>query len=140
MENETRFIDTDLFLKYITNDVPEQAQAFEEILLKASKGEVSLITNSMVIAEIVWTLEFFYHVSREQIQENVYGILNTPGLTVIDKNLILQAILWYVEKHVDFIDAWNAAWMLENGIETIFSFDKKHFKKFDQVRLIVPGA
>jgi hypothetical protein len=32
MEVERRFIDTNLFLRYLTNDVPEQADAVEELL------------------------------------------------------------------------------------------------------------
>ena len=69
MENEGTFIDTNLFLRYLTNDVPEQADAVEEVLCKAADGEVALVTNSLVIAEIVWTLESFYRLERDDIRE-----------------------------------------------------------------------
>ena len=54
---EPVFVDTNLFLRYITNDVPEQADAVERLLQRAGAGEITLITNSLVICEIVWTLE-----------------------------------------------------------------------------------
>ncbi len=57
MSIETIYADTNLFLRYLTNDVPEQADAVDAVLRRAATGEVSLVTNSLVLAEIVWTLE-----------------------------------------------------------------------------------
>ena len=70
MEPERCFIDTNLFLRYLTNDVPEQADAVEELLNKAAAGEMILVTNNLVCAEIVWTLESFYKLERDAIREN----------------------------------------------------------------------
>ena len=139
MEPERRFVDTNLFLRYLTNDVPEQADAVEELLRKAAAGDVTLVTNSLVLVEIVWTLESFYRLSRQAIQEKVLAMLNTPGLEVVEGELVLQAILWYAEKNVDFIDAFNAAWLLRQGLGTACTFDRKHFARFDGVKVIIPG-
>ena len=130
MEAERVFADTNLFLRYLTNDIPEQADAFEKVLRRAEQGEIVLVTNSLVIAEIVWTLEYYYHLPPSAVQDKVLAILNTPGLEVADSDRVLQAILWHVEKSVDFIDAYNAAWMAEHGIKTVFTFEQKHFKRF----------
>ena len=139
MKAERIFADTNLFLRYLTNDVPEQADAVEFLLLRAMKGEMTLITNNMVIAEIVWTLEFFYHLTPIEVQEKVLAILNTPGLEVADGDLILQAMLWHVEKSVDFIDAYNAVWMMEEEIKTVFTFDMKHFIRFEGITATLPS-
>jgi predicted nucleic acid-binding protein len=138
MANEAGFADTNLFLRYLTDDSPEQAEAFEQILRRAANGELTLVTNALVMAEIVWTLESFYHLPPEQVQDKVLAILNTPGLDVIDSKLVVQAILWHVEKSVDFIDAYNAAWMINQGIDTIFTFDRKHFERFEIFNVVVP--
>jgi uncharacterized protein len=137
---ERLFADTNLFLRYLTNDIPEQADACEQILRQATKGEISLVTNSLVIAEIVWTLESYYHQSPSATQDKILAMLNTPGLEVAEGDLVLQAILWHVEKSVDFIDAYNAAWMAEHGIETILTFYRKHFNRFEGIRIRSPGG
>jgi predicted nucleic-acid-binding protein len=98
METEQMFVDTNLFLRYLTNDVPEQADAVEELLHKAAAGNLTLVTNSVVMAEIVWTLESFYQLERKDIREKIVAILNTAGLIVIEGDLVLQAITGYVEK------------------------------------------
>lgn len=138
MSAERIFADTNTFLRYLTNDVPEQAEAFEQILHQASNHELTLVTNSLVLAEMVWTMESFYHLERTDIQAKILAILNTPGLDVIDRDLLLQAILWYVEKNVDFIDAYNAAWLLDQGMSTACTFDRKHFARFDGITVRVP--
>jgi len=58
-----------------------------------------------------------------------------------DSETLFQAALWYVEKRVDFIDAFNAAWMQSRGIGIIYSFDRKHFSRFEglEVRPLMLG-
>lgn len=138
MESKRIFANTNLFLRYLTNDVPEQADAVEELLHEAAAGGVALVTNSLVMAEIVWTLESFYQLEREDIREKVTAILNTAGLTVIEENLVLQAIMGYVEKNVDFIDAYSVAWMLSHGITEVYTFNRKHFHRFDDITVHIP--
>ncbi len=133
MKNDKAFADTNLFLRYLTDDVPAQSEAVEKLFQEAVKGNRTLVTNGLVIAEIVWTLESYYNLSREEIQKRILAILNTPGLEVVDSEILFQAILWYVEKNVDFIDAFNAAWMSDQGLSDVFTFDQKHFKRLPGV-------
>lgn len=140
MVTDIIFADTNLFLRYLTNDVPEQADAFEQMLLKAANGELSFITSNLVIAEIVWTLESFYRLSKIEIQKKILAILNTTGLLVVEPEITIQAILWYVEKNIDFADAYNASWMLHHDIKSICTFDKRHFERIKEINTIVPGS
>lgn len=139
MKAEPVFADTNLFLRFLTNDIPEQAEAIEQLLRRAGKGELSLVTSNLVVAEIVWTLESYYHLPPAAVQEKVLAMLNTPGLEIDEGDLILQAILWHVEKSVDFIDAYNAAWMLAHGVRSISTFDRRHFARFEGIEVSVPG-
>ena len=138
METEPVFADTNLFLRYLTNDVPAQADLVESLLHRAAKGKINLVTTSMVIAEIVWTLESYYELDKKEIQTMILGILNTDGLEVINSDLILQAIVHYTDKNVDFIDAFNAAWMVKNDVDKIYTFDQKHFNRFDGIVAELP--
>ncbi len=139
MRPERIFADTNLFLRYLTNDVPTQADAVEELFRRAGDGKVTLVTSSLVIAEIVWTLESHYGLTRGGVRERILAILNTPGLEIEEAPQILQAVVWYHEKNVDFIDAYNIAWMLSREIRQAFTFDKKHFARFADVMTMVPG-
>jgi len=140
VRSERVFADTNLFLRYLTNDIPAQADAVEQLLHRASDGEIVLVVNSLVIAEIVWTLESYYGLARDSIKDKILAILNTPGLEAAEGDLLLQAIFWYADKNIDFIDAFNAAWMLAQGLATTYTFDRKHFSRVEGIEVQVPGV
>ena len=140
MTPERTFADTNVFLRYLTNDVPAQADAVEALLERAGRGELVLVSNALVMAEIVWTLESFYQLSRAAIEEKVLAVLNTPGVDIIDGELVLQAVVQYVQKNVDFIDAYNALWMHQHGLTTAYTFDHKHFSRFESLTVRVPAV
>lgn len=132
------FVDTNIFLRYLTNDIPAQANAVKELLWKAARGEIALETNTLVIAEIVWTLQSYYELPPEEIKDKVLGILNTPGLRVEDSDLVGRAILLYAEKNVDFIDAYNSCWMRDQGLTEVYTFDARHYKRLEGISPLIP--
>ena len=132
------FVDANIFLRYLTNDVEEQAQAVEVLLRRAAAGDIQLVTNAMVMAELVWVMESVYNLPRSVIKEYVLIIVNTPGLTIPMADMIVQAVTWFAEKNVDFIDAYNAAWMGREEISQIFTFDQKHFRRFPELTPLLP--
>lgn len=125
------FVDTNIFLRYLTDDDPAKAGRVESILRKAIDGELRLMTNLMVVAEMVWTLESYYGLSKQDIREKLSLLLNTPNLDVPEKQRILKALTNYGELNIDFIDAYNAHFAKEHGISVILTYDKKHFDRID---------
>jgi uncharacterized protein len=140
MKLERAFVDTNLFLRYLTNDIPAQADLVESLLQRAAAEEIILVTTALVIAEIAWTLASFYKLSREQIRDRILAILNTPGLEVAEADLLIAAATNYAAKNVDFIDAYNAAWIAQQQIVTAYTFDRKHFARFENINVKTPGA
>lgn len=136
---ETAFADTSLFLRLFTNDLPEQADRVEALLERAERGELALVTTVMVVAEIASALERFYGLTKADVRDRVLALLNTPGLWVESEDLVLQGAVWYAEKNVDFIDAYNAAWLRERGVKPAYTFDQKHFGRFDHLDARLPG-
>lgn len=126
-------IDTNLLVRYLTQDDSEKADAVESLLDKAGSGEVTILIPSIVIAELVWVLESFYKLEAVEVSELVESILNTPGLEVNEKEILLTICKTYREKKIDFIDAWIMEFAKKNSIDTIYSFDKKHFKGLKDV-------
>jgi len=87
----------------------------------------------------VWTLESYYGLSRSSIKDKIFAILNTAGLEAWEGDLLLEAIFWYADKNIDFIDAFNAAWLLTQGLDTTYTFDRKHFSQIEGIKVQVPG-
>ena len=132
-----RFLDTNIFIRFLTDDVPEKADACEKIFKKAVEKEEALFTTDLVIAEIVWVLESFYELPKKEVQDKVEKILNTPNLICPHKDLILSALVLYSEKNIDYIDACNALILKEKGIEELYSYDK-HYDRIDWLTRLEP--
>ena len=127
------FLDTNLFIRFLTNDDEEKANRVALLLHEAAEGNVQLVTTEMVLAEVVWVLESAYKVERSWVAALLLGILATPGLEVINSSLVARAIELYKAKGIDFVDGYVAATMERRGIEDIYSFDRKHLDALDGV-------
>lgn len=112
---KSSFVDTNLFIRYLTNDDPAKADKVEKLLDDAAAGRQKLVTTEMVIAEIVWVLESGYSLKNADIAPLVRGILATPGLEVINAPLVARAVELYEAVNIDFIDGYIAAVMEQRG-------------------------
>ena len=138
MSEPRLFLDTNILLRYLTNDIQEQAQAVEGWLRKAGAGECVLVTHHLVLAELAWTLLSYYQRPVAEVQATLLAILNTPGLEVEQEQILIQAAHWFGEKNVDFIDAYTVSWMLNHGLTDILTLDRKHFNRFEELNVITP--
>lgn len=132
------FLDTNILLRYLTNDIPEQAQAVETWLRKAGVGECVLVIHHLVLAELAWTLLSYYERPVADVQATLLAILNTPGLEVEQEHILIQAAHRFGEKDIDFIDAYTASWMLNNGLTNILTLDRKQFQRFEGLKIVTP--
>jgi predicted nucleic acid-binding protein len=132
------FVDTNVFLRYLTNDDPNKADRIERLLKCAIEGRIGLLTNLMVVAELVWTLESYYGLSRSEISEKLTLILITPNLEIPERQRILKALVLYAEKNIDFADAYNAHFAKDQGVTSIFTYDKRHFDRIEWMKRAEP--
>lgn len=99
------FIDTCVFLRTL---VKENEEIFKQcyLFLKAVKtNKIRAVTASIVLAEIVWTLNSFYQLPKPQVVEAVRSIVNLRGLKIVDKYNHLFSLDLYEKKKVKYIDA-----------------------------------
>jgi predicted nucleic-acid-binding protein len=131
-------IDTNLLVRYLTEDNPQKAKAVENLLNKAERGDLKILVPSVVIAELVWVLESFYQMHSSEIAELVDAILNTPGIEATEKSIIVSALKLYTTKNIDLIDAWIIEFAKDRGIKTVYTFDKKHFRDISGIETTNP--
>lgn len=121
---ERKFIDTNVFLRYLTKDDPSKFERCRQMFKRALEGEITLSTSEMVIAELIWTLQSYYKVPKAEVVEKVSVILGTENLFVLNKDILADALVLYARKNIDFIDAYNAVFMKYQGLREIYSYDE----------------
>lgn len=132
-----KFIDTNIFLRYLTRDDPAKYEKCRELFKKTIEGKTSITTSGIVIAELIWTLLSYYKVPKADIVEKVSIIVSTENLYIPDKDIIMDALLLYSMKNIDYIDAYNAVFMKYNGLDEIYSYDKD-FDTIDGIKRNAP--
>lgn len=133
-----RIIDANVILRYLTNDVPNQTRRAEELLKKVEMGSEDVFLPDIILADIIWILEGYYKQSRELIRDWITTILSLQGLEFSDTNVALNALDIYVDKGIDWSDAFTASQMTDRGITEIYSFDK-HFNRINGISRVEPG-
>lgn len=129
--------DTCLFLRYFTGEPPEQAAQAEAILKRAQKGEIKFVLPSLVVAEIVWTLESsIFNLGKAEAAEKAIAILSMNGIEVEHARLLEEAAVLHAELNIDFTDAFLACFARAGGVKGLYTFDRKDFSKVDWLTLL----
>ncbi len=129
---KSSFIDTNIFLRFLTADDKGKYAKCRQLFEKTVSGKELLVTSEMVIAEVVWTLLSFYKVPKQEVIEKVSIILNTPNLKVENQKILTDALAIYSIKNINFIDAYNSAYMRHKKLDKIYSYDTD----FDKIELL----
>ncbi len=134
---ERAHVDANLILRFLVGDSPEMATRVQELFERMERGELTLVVDSLVVAECVWTLRSFYKHPVARIATIVREFLLLPNLEAPERALLLEALSSYEQRGVDFIDALLAARMRASGDEYLYSFDR-HFDRLPSVKRLQP--
>ena len=129
------WLDTNVLIRHVTGDPPDQAAQATRLLSRAS----TLYVPDLILAETVYVLESFYEVDRLTIANLCRSIVGFPSIVVSDELLLLRAIAVYELHRIDFQDAYLIASAERSGVGAVASFDHD-VERTRTVRRIDPGS
>ncbi len=129
------FVDTNVLVRHLTGDPPDQAAAATAFLREAEQ----LYLVDLVLAEVVYVLESFYKVRRKRVAELARAVLAFPSVVVVDGTLLLRAVEVYEVDRLDFAEAYLIACAEVSGVNAIATFDRT-VDRVQTVRRIEPGS
>ncbi len=109
-------VDTNVILRYLLNDIPEQADEAAAII------ESGAFTLPEIIAEVIYVLIKLYNIPREEIESIILPIFDE--ISIENTDVITTAVSLYSETKFDFVDCIIIARKKILG-EDVFTFDKK---------------
>jgi predicted nucleic acid-binding protein len=133
---EEVLLDTNIILRHALGDDPAQGRQARRLFEQAGEGTLRLLVPSLVIAQVVWTLESFYRASREYITGLVQALLETPGVTALEPRVASRCIEVYRAHHIEIVDAYLVALAEETKTPVLATFNKKDFRRFPHLKLI----
>jgi predicted nucleic acid-binding protein len=121
-----RFVDTNIFVRYLTDDHPSMSVSSARFLARVAAGAETAFVSESVIAEIAYVLHGQpYGLNNREIAERLRVLLATQGIQMPEKQTVRRAIdLYGAYAQLDFEDALAVAHMERLGIKEIVSFDR----------------
>ena len=97
-------LDTNILVRYLTEDDPRQAAAaVKEIEGAGRKGE-KLVIQPLVLCELAWVLESAYGVGRKELLDVLERILRTAQFELPAKDIVWRSLSDYRAGRGDFSD------------------------------------
>ncbi len=126
------FVDTNYFLRFILRENKLQYLEAKKLFLGAAKGEIELITSSVVFFEIHFVLKSFYKKDKSFLVEILSKILN---LSIIfpEKQLLQESLAFYEKSVIGLEDCYNLAFSKMAGVTEFKTFDIKLAKEFEKI-------
>jgi predicted nucleic-acid-binding protein len=118
-------IDTNVLVRYLTNDEPSMADRAERLLERECNPEHVGFINIIVLCEVAWVLRRHYRFGREQVTAAVEAVLRAPLLAVEHAEVAQRALEDYRAGRTDFTDVLIGAINRQAGCETTATFDRR---------------
>jgi predicted nucleic-acid-binding protein len=125
-----RAVDTNVLVRLIVRDQPDQADAAETFIAKGAW------VSHLVLAATVWVLDAVYERSAKQLAEAVAMLLEHKELTVQDPDVVAAALAQFRKRpSLGFSDCMVLETARKAGHMPLATFDRNLAKLADTQRL-----
>lgn len=117
-------LDANGILRFFLDDIPKQADQVESLFKQAKRDEIKLMIPQIVVFEVNFALEKYYHFEKNSIIDKLKSLLSTDYLQVESKEVFLAALTLYSTFNASFVDCFllSLAQIKEGDL---FTFDQK---------------
>ena len=118
-------LDTNIIVRYLTQDDPLQSSKATEIIERRLTEEVPGFVSIVAMVETVWVLDRAYGLPAHKIAAAVERMLQTDVLVIENEQEIFTAMIALKEGQGSFADSVIAALGLRAGCSCTLTFDRK---------------
>ena len=132
------YIDTNIFLRFLIKDPtnPHLNLRAKDIISQINQGQITAHTNICIVSELVYVLEGYYQLSKAEVVEKIAPLISLDSIIIEHKATVLAALTTYQDHNIDLEDAYTYHLMQEAQIDSIYTFDQKHFKRLPAIHII----
>jgi predicted nucleic acid-binding protein len=121
------FIDSNVFLRFLTVDDRGQHPKAVRFLERASRGEFRIVCGPPVLFELAWTLRAAYKTPRADVLRVLSAIYAMPGIVLTDAPIVARALTLAAETNSEFADAYIASSAEAASCEGFATFNIRDF-------------
>ncbi len=121
-----RLLDTNIIIRFLTNDDVKLADQAEKILSQSSPKSLQL--TSVVFIETAIVLLSVYHQPKKQVIESLALLINLDSISC-DRSSLLKTLEIFEKKSISIVDAYLLVRVRQGKNERLVTFDKQLLKE-----------
>jgi predicted nucleic-acid-binding protein len=118
-------LDTNILVRYLTQDDPLQSPKANEIIERRLTEETPGFVSIVAMVEMVWVLERAYKLPAHRIVAAVERMLQTDVLVIESEQEVFTAMIALKEGHGSFADSVIAELGARAGCSCTLTFDRQ---------------
>ena len=118
-------IDTNVLVRYLTRDDPNQYRAAKTFLESSCTQEDPGYVGEIVLCEVVWVLTGAYDATQSEVVDVIDQLLRTRQLQIGHRDSVREALEAYRHGDADFADCLLGALNEAAGCRETVTFDRK---------------
>lgn len=118
-------IDTNVILRWVLDDIPEQSLAAERLWNAGASGAFNIFVPLLVMFEVIFTLERSYHHTPERVAATLREIASIPHVTIESWATIDVALRRHTTTALGFADCFIIAITEQHQPATLLTFDQQ---------------
>lgn len=124
-EKVSCLLDTNVLVRYIVQDDPEQAEAAERLIESRCTTQSPGLVAVPVLVELVWVLASAYRYERPVVASVIRQLLRTAELLVEDRGTAWSALREFEAGGADFADCLIGHRNRARGCDRTYTFDRR---------------
>ncbi len=117
-------IDTNILIRFILRDDPNQAQQADDVFQKAIESGDEIFVSDVTLCELAWVLKRTFKFRRDQILKVLRSIYETDIIRFASDDKIADSLDLYEKGRADFADYLIIQHCKAAGAPNLISFDK----------------
>lgn len=117
-------LDTNVLVRYLVDDDPQQAEAARALLTDLTPERPGFVCREVAV-ELAWVLDRAYGFSRDQIATVFEELVATAELRFEEADDVVRAALRYRQGGAGFSDQMILAAARRSGAEVLYTFDRQ---------------
>jgi predicted nucleic-acid-binding protein len=119
-----RGVDTNVLVRFITQDDPEQARRVDSLFSRLERAGESAYVSSVVLCELAWVLRSLYGLKRDEIHRALETLLEADRLEIEDRGVVHRAVALYGVGTGDFADYMIGLRNRQAGCQDTLTLDR----------------
>lgn len=127
------YVDTNVFLRYLLKDNPQQCTQAEELFEKAKNKKVKLVVPQIILFEIQFVLSRTYRLPKQEVVESLSSLLAVEYFHIQNKDVLKNTLTIFEGSTNSLVDCFLFV-VADRAKAELFTFDKK-LKNLKQTKI-----